>query len=109
MKKFIPFEKLSKKKKREQMAKKRGGWGGLKPVTRRPENPRAYNRKKARKWSEDSMTVPFALRWQAARRGGLFTRTRPVGGVHQLQQIGRGGLERNGGFGRFGSLYWVGI
>jgi len=55
---FIPFEKLSKKKQRELMAKRRGSWGALKPVTRKPENPKAYNRKKARKWIDDSMTGP---------------------------------------------------
>ena len=58
MEKFIPFEKLSKKKQRELMAKRRGNWGGLNPVTRKPENPKAYNRKKARKWTDDSMTGP---------------------------------------------------
>lgn len=57
MEKFIYFEKLSKKKQRELMTQRRGTWGGLNPVTRKPENPRAYDRKKARKWSEDSMTV----------------------------------------------------
>lgn len=61
MVKFIPFEKLSKKKQREQNAKWRGSWHGLNPVTRKPENPKAYNRRKARKWSDDSMTVPFAM------------------------------------------------
>ena len=59
MEKFIPFEKLSKRKQRELNAQKRGSWHGLNPVTRKPENPKAYNRRKARKWSEDSMTVPF--------------------------------------------------
>ncbi|MBC8547452.1 hypothetical protein H8711_11000 [Clostridiaceae bacterium NSJ-31] len=60
MEKFVPFEKLSKKKQRELCAKRRGGWGALNPVTRRPENPKAYNRKKARKWSDDSsMTAPY--------------------------------------------------
>lgn len=57
MEKFISFEKLSKKMQRELMAQKRGSWGGLNPVTRKPKNPKAYNRKKARKWSKDSMTV----------------------------------------------------
>ncbi len=57
MEKFIPFEKLSKKKQREQMSKRRGSWVALNPVTRKPENPRTYNRRKARKWSDDSMTV----------------------------------------------------
>ncbi len=57
MQQFIPFEKLSKKKKRELAAKQRGG---LNPVPRKPQNPKAYNRKKARRWSdESSMTVPF--------------------------------------------------
>ena len=61
MEKFIPFEKLSKKKQREQNAKRRGSWYGLSPVTRKPENSRSYNRRKARKWSDDSMTVPFVI------------------------------------------------
>lgn len=60
MEKFIPYEKLSKKKQRELAAKQRGSWGALNPATRKPENSKAYNRKKARKWSdESSMTVPF--------------------------------------------------
>ena len=45
MEKFTPYEKLSKKKKREIDARRRGGWGGINPVTRKPKNPRAYNRK----------------------------------------------------------------
>ncbi len=53
MEKFIPFEKLSKKQQRELNNQKRKTWGELSPVTRRPENPKAYNRKKARKWSDD--------------------------------------------------------
>lgn len=54
MEKFIPYEKLSKKKQRELNAMKRGIWGNVNPVTRRPENPKAYNRKKAQRWSVDS-------------------------------------------------------
>ena len=49
MEKFVSYEKLSKKKKRELNAKRRGTWGGLSPVTRKPANPKAYNRAKARK------------------------------------------------------------
>jgi len=49
MEKFIPYEKLSQKAKREQDARRRKDWGGLSPVTRKPENLRAYNRAKARK------------------------------------------------------------
>ncbi len=61
MEKWIPFEKLSKKEQRRRSQQKRGNWGGLNPVTRKPENPRAYQRQKARKWRDDSMTVPFSL------------------------------------------------
>ena len=62
MEKFVPYEKLSKKKKRELDAKRRGSWNGINPVTRKPENSKAYNRRKARTWSDDSLTVPFFLR-----------------------------------------------
>ena len=49
MDKFIPYEKLSPKKKRETDKEKRGVWYGINPVTRKPGNPKAYNRKKDRK------------------------------------------------------------
>lgn len=58
MEKFIPYEKLSKKKKKELNAARRGTWD-INPVTRRPANPKAYNRKTARKWKNDSNSVPF--------------------------------------------------
>ena len=61
MERFIPYEKLSKKERQKLNAARRGSWNGLDPVTRRPENAKAYNRRKARKWSDDSMTVPFAI------------------------------------------------
>lgn len=49
MEKFTSYEKLSKKKKREVDLLARKSWGGLNPVTRKPENPKAYNRKSTRK------------------------------------------------------------
>lgn len=49
MEKFIPKEKLSKKAKKALNARQRKDWNGLNPVTRRPENPKAYNRKKLRR------------------------------------------------------------
>lgn len=59
MEKFIPYEKLSKKKKRELDLKKRKTWT-LSPVTRKPENPKAYNRQKARKRDHDDFPdAPF--------------------------------------------------
>lgn len=53
MEKHIPFEKLSKKKQKELNANKRGTWYGINPVTRKAKNGKAYDRKKARKWSGD--------------------------------------------------------
>lgn len=51
--KFVPFEKRSKKEKRRLNAQKRGSWGALNPVTRKPQNPKAYNRKKVPKIGKD--------------------------------------------------------
>ena len=59
MEKFIPYHKLSKKKRRELDRLRRGSWGALSPVTRRSENPKAYNRRKARKQEDESRSVPF--------------------------------------------------
>lgn len=53
MEKYISYEKLSKKEKRKLDAAKRGTWGGLNPVTRKPENSRAYNRKKMQNWRKE--------------------------------------------------------
>jgi hypothetical protein len=52
MNNFTPYEKLSKKERRKRNAEKRTVWT-ISPVTRRPANPKAYNRKKARQWSYD--------------------------------------------------------
>ena len=48
MEKFIPYEKLSKKEKRKIDQAKRLTWGELNPVTRKPENSKAYSRRKRR-------------------------------------------------------------
>jgi len=53
MEKFIPYEKLSKKEKRKLDQAKRNTWGELNPVTRKPENPKAYNRKKSQDWKRE--------------------------------------------------------
>ena len=57
MEKFIPYNKLSKKKQKELNAARRGTWT-LNPVTRKPANPKAYNRKKAQR-PDDGDAVPF--------------------------------------------------
>lgn len=57
MDKFIPYEKLSKKQRRELNAQRREMWA-ISPVTRKPANPKAYNRRKTRKWiNDDSHSV----------------------------------------------------
>ncbi len=59
MNKFIPIEKMQKKKQRQLAAKKRGSWGSLNPVTRKSPNPKAYNRKKTRKQSAEPLDRVF--------------------------------------------------
>ena len=71
MEKFIPYEKLSKKKKRELDAGRRTVWA-ISPVTRKSENPKAYNRRKAQKRTDDPGSVrPFS--WdQASEKPGAM-------------------------------------
>jgi hypothetical protein len=60
MKKYIPIAKRSKKEQKAENASKRGSWNGINPVTRKPVNPKAYDRKRAWEWSDDdSTTVPY--------------------------------------------------
>ncbi|MBQ3405421.1 MAG: hypothetical protein IJG63_08415 [Oscillospiraceae bacterium] len=54
MKKITETDKLSKKKKREVFAKRRGDWQGLNPVTRVSKNGKAYDRKKQEKPEKDA-------------------------------------------------------
>ena len=53
MEKFIPYEKLSKKEKRKMDLAKRQTWGELNPVTRKPVNSNAYNRKRTQDWKKE--------------------------------------------------------
>ena len=63
MEKFIPFEKLSKKKQRELNAIRRKDWNGISPVTRKSKNPKAYNRKRHRNdFDFDSVPLLFFIR-----------------------------------------------
>jgi len=60
MRKYVPIEKRAKKERRALDRSRRSTWGAISPVTRRPENPKAYKRNKTRNWSEDSsMTAPY--------------------------------------------------
>ena len=56
MEKFILYEKLSKKKKRELDAGRRTVWA-ISPVTRKSENQKAYNRRKAQKRMDEPASV----------------------------------------------------
>jgi hypothetical protein len=53
MEKFIPYEKLSKKEKRKADLARRQTWGELNPVTRKPMNSKAYNRKRTQAWKKE--------------------------------------------------------
>ena len=49
MKNYTSLEKMSKKAQREYYKKYRKDWGGMSPVTRCPDNPKAYNRAKEKR------------------------------------------------------------
>ena len=55
MNKYIPYEKLSKKEKRKHDSKKRNTWGSFSPVTRKPENSRAYNRSEMKRQMSENL------------------------------------------------------
>jgi hypothetical protein len=62
MEKFIPYEKLSKKEKRKMDLAKRQTWGAFDPVTRKPQNSKAYNRKRTQEWKKELPNLrPFLL------------------------------------------------
>ncbi|MBR2742738.1 MAG: hypothetical protein IKD89_04020 [Clostridia bacterium] len=55
MKKFVPYEKLSKKERRAIDQKKRGVWNEICPVTRVSKNKKAYDRKRSRSFDEQKL------------------------------------------------------
>ena len=61
MEKFIPYEKLSKKEKRKINNKRRRTWGGINPITRKPENSKAYSRKKNQYWKDEPSSADSFL------------------------------------------------
>ena len=52
MKKYIPYEKLGKRQRRDRDRVARRDWGPMSPVTRKSENPKAYDRAKVRRDEE---------------------------------------------------------
>lgn len=64
MEKFIPYEKMSKKRRKEFNQKKRNTWNGFNPITRKSKNSKIYNRKKVLKWNDDTFQdFCFSLCW----------------------------------------------
>ena len=61
MEKFIPYEKLSKKEKRKLDQARRQSWRGLNPVTRKPANSKAYNRRKSQDWKRERPACDFFI------------------------------------------------
>ena len=79
MEKFIPYEKLSKSKRRELDNMKRSKWT-MSPVTRKPDNPKAYKRKKTL-YDEGYMPdckVSYFLKKINRQLYIPFTQTRPL-------------------------------
>ena len=60
MEKFVPYAKMSKKRRREADRAKRNTWGPLDPVTRVKKSGKIYDRKRARDRDNDR-TGPFLL------------------------------------------------
>ena len=58
---FIPLEKQSKRKQQEYHAVCQKGWGCINPVTRKPPNPKAYDRKKSGRWFEHEPHPDFSF------------------------------------------------
>ena len=61
MEKYIPYEKLSKKEKRKLDLSRRGSWGAVDPVTRKPPSSKAYNRKKTQDWKREAESCVFSV------------------------------------------------
>ena len=81
MAKFVAYEKLSKKKKKEVDALRRATWGAMSPVTRRPEKSGVYNRKKHRSWMTDADAGVFLL--QKSRAQAVFFPDDPISVMRQ--------------------------
>ena len=73
MEKFIPYEKLSKKEKRKIDQARRQTWGELNPVTRKPENSRAYNRKRTQDWKKEFPDLRPRIYYQLMGVNIIFT------------------------------------
>ena len=60
MERYIPYEKMSKRQKKEWNARKRILWSSN-PVTRKIEDKKRYNRKKVQRIDRSDFTEPFYI------------------------------------------------
>lgn len=74
MEKFVPYDKLSKKEKRRLDTAKRGTWGRINPVTRKPQNSKAYNRKRTQDWKKE-LPDPVSFIFGACQTDRNFNKT----------------------------------
>ena len=49
MQKYITLDKISKKARKDFYSSLRGTWGDFSPVTRKPKNPKVYDRAKSKR------------------------------------------------------------
>ena len=98
MEKFIPYEKLSKKEKRKIDQARRQTWGELNPVTRKPENSKAYNRNKARDWKREyHEPISGVLLSMISQRGTSYPSVSNCPEVYlQSPSVFRGAVPRRG-------------
>lgn len=61
MKKFIAYEKLSKKEQKKLNSEKRKTWGVVKPITKVKPSAKLYNRKKKQDLTSYSKLNPVFL------------------------------------------------
>jgi hypothetical protein len=69
MERYIPYDKMSKKQKKEWDSKQRTLWGGN-PVTRKTENNKHYNRKKVQRIDKSDFTEPLSFYFNQEAAGG---------------------------------------
>lgn len=78
MEKFIPYEKLSKKEKRKIDQAKRLTWGELNPFTRKPENSKAYSRRKSQNWKRELPPTELRLFMGSKLTDTLLVRNKSI-------------------------------
>ena len=95
MEKFVPYAKLSKKARRRADREKRQTWA-ISPVTRRPENPKAYKRKTGPVTDDGSAGLFFKIDRSATDRSFLQAGQEPA----VEHDAARGGKEAHRGAGQ---------